>query len=93
LRTVLEQLTAGTLQPDALTQQYAAKAIPDQITRKREYLRPLGPATSMTLVESSQWNGQWSRHYRITYKDRTVVWQVTVTADRKVADMQFGPDY
>jgi D-alanyl-D-alanine carboxypeptidase len=93
LRGVLEQVTDGTVQSDVVTQQYAAEAFPDRMRRTGEYLRSLGPRTSMTLVESSQWNGQWSRHYRITYKDRTLVWQVTVTADRKVAEMQFGPDY
>jgi D-alanyl-D-alanine carboxypeptidase len=93
LRTVLEQLTAGTLQHDALTQHYAALAIPDQIEEMQEYLRPMGPATSMTLVDSWQSNGEWSRRYRITYKNNTVIWKVAVMADRKVADMQFGAEY
>ncbi|HEV2915855.1 MAG TPA: serine hydrolase domain-containing protein [Pyrinomonadaceae bacterium] len=92
LREVLQKTVEGTLARELFTTDAQAVIFPDAARRAGEFLKTLGPLTSVTLVERKEEGGLRAYRYRLVFKDATLFCLLSLTKENKIADIDLRPE-
>ena len=89
LRRTLTDLAAGNINPKTLTPQMQALLTPETIAQTDQSLAGMGPLTTLTFLSQSEQGGLKSYRYRAVYGTTPVLFEMTLTPDRKIARLSF----
>jgi CubicO group peptidase (beta-lactamase class C family) len=91
LRTLLDSIAAGRAAPDAFSPQ-AWKDFSPGLSDVQGDLKALGELRRLELLEHTQKEGKRAYQYRGTYTDWTVLFNLSLGPDDKIADFAIRPD-
>ena len=88
LRDTLQKIADGKADPEAFTPDLRAELFPERIHDLGEYLKSLGPAKSLDLVERKEEQGNRAYTYRLVHPDSTLFLTLQLTSQNKIAALR-----
>lgn len=91
-KSVLQATIDGKLDPELFTETMRKEIFPDRINQAKQFLTPLGPHKSFTLVEFKVEGKQRTFRYKVTFTEMALVLTATLTEDGKIAGLTITPE-
>jgi CubicO group peptidase (beta-lactamase class C family) len=92
VRQLLERIAEGRAEPNLFSAEAKQLLFPDRIKSAGEYLKNLGPLKTIELIERSDESGDRRYRYRLSYRDTTLLFALTLNKEGKIASIEIEPE-